>query len=220
MKNEMLFIWIFLAGFGVILYVGYLMDKKRRQGMMRVARLLGLSYSPGADNDLLGRFSLFQLGTRGHSQSMRNVLRGNYQGLEVSFFDYSYTTGSGKHRHTTHQSVAFLPQADSGVLPDFTLRPENVFDKVATAFGCVDINFPQDEAFSRAYRLHGRDQAAVCGSFDEAVRGFLVRNPQLCVERAAPGLIVYRSGVRLEPETLRVFLDRSLELFSLLTARR
>jgi hypothetical protein len=219
-KPDAYIFWIFLAGFGVILYVGYLMDKKRREAMMRVARLLGLSYSPGADNALLSRFSLFQLGTRGHSQSMRNVLQGNYQGLEISFFDYSYTTGSGKHRHTTCQSVAFLPQADSGVLPDFTLRPENMFDKVATAFGCVDINFPQDEAFSRAYRLHGRDQAAVSGLFDEAVRGFLVRNPQLWVERAAPGLIVYRSGVRLEPETLRVFLDRSLELFSLLAAHR
>jgi hypothetical protein len=194
------------------------MDKKRREGMMRVARLLGLSYLPAADNDLMGRFSLFQLSAKGHSHSIRNVLRGNYQGLEVSLFDYSYTTGSGKHRHTTHQSVVFLSRSGAGVLPVFTLRPENMLDKLASVFGCVDINFPQDAAFSRAYRLHGRDQAAVSALFNEAVRGFLVRNPQLYIECAAPGLILYRSGVRLEPEALRVFLDRCLEFFFLLGA--
>jgi hypothetical protein len=74
-----------------------------------------------------------------------------------------------------------------------------MLDKVASVFGCVDINFPQDAAFSRAYRLHGKDPAAVSAVFNEGVRGFLVRNAQLYVERAAPGLVIYRSGVRLEP---------------------
>ncbi len=218
MKPDAYIFWIFFALFGAGIFVGYLADKKRREAMMRVARLLGLSYSPTADSDLSRRFSLFQLGTKGHSQSIRNVLRGNYQGLEVGLFDYSYTTGSGKHRHTTHQSVVFLPQPDAGALPFFTLRPENMLDKVASVFGCVDINFPQDAAFSRVYRLHGKDPAAVSAVFNEGVRGFLVRNAQLYVERAAPGLVIYRSGVRLEPEALRVFLDRCLELFFLLGA--
>jgi hypothetical protein len=113
------------------------------------------------------------------------------------------------------QTVVCFPTEPQAPFPEFSLRPEYISDKIAAVFGCVDINFPDDPAFSGKFRLHGRDEEAVRRLFDASVRGFLVRDPALHVESVASGLIVYRPGVRVEPAQLRTFLDSSCELLSL-----
>jgi hypothetical protein len=98
---------------------------------------------------------------RGHGRHAGNVVRGTWDGREALAFDYRYrvTSGSGKNRRTRtyrHGVVAvLLPTA----LPRVHVGPENVFHKLAQAFGADDIEVESHE-FNRRYRVEARDRRA------------------------------------------------------------
>jgi hypothetical protein len=201
---------------GIILSAVY--EKKRREEFQRVAQNLGFQFPtqselPSASPSSCG-LELFSLGRSG---AVSNLLKTSVRGVEISLFDYQYVTGSGKNRTTHRQTVAMFFTPDA-ILPAFTLRPENIFHRIGSAFGYQDIDFSSHPKFSKNYLLRSPDEAGVRALFNDQALEYFENQPEFCVEAAVSSLIVFRHHHRVKPENLEAFLETGLEVLAVLGA--
>ena len=187
----------------MIIAVGgyFLLERQRTEALQKVASKFKLDFEKKAQLpphiDTLD-FHLFSQG----SSTINNVMSGPLYGMQTMVFGYSYTTGSGKNRRTTRQSVV-LVESDELDLPQFDMRPEHLLHKVGGAFGYQDIDFPRHEQFSKKYLLRGRDEAAIRCVFNDKVLAYFTSNLNLSVEGRRGALIVYKGGKRLSADGFR-----------------
>jgi hypothetical protein len=198
----------------VALYINYLVEKKRTEGMQRVAEELGFEFSPKGDGPLMTELSLFNLFSQGHSRRLYNLMRGEANNLEVDIFDYTYVTGSGKSSHTWSQTLVCFGIRNTS-LPSFSLRPETFWDKIGTWFGYQNINFDTHPGFSDKYLLRGRDEDAVRALFHDDVLAFFERQHGLSVEGHGHRLLFYRQSKRVDPDNIRGFLEEGFKVLAL-----
>lgn len=181
----------------------YLWERARTKAFLAAGAALGLR--PGAEDfdglpSGLRALSLFQ---EGRARTAENVLWPPDRDYLV--FDYRYTVGSGKNQATYRQTVgAFLCRGRS--LPAFKAAPADLLDWFAVRFGGQDIDFPQDPAFSKAYRLRGDDEAAVRDFFSVGGTQYLAARPGWTVEAQGDWLVAYRARRRVSPKRLRDFV--------------
>jgi hypothetical protein len=159
---------VFLAAMVGVWYLVRRAEQKRREALRQMAEQLGLDFEPEADQLLTAELARLHLFRQGHSRRAANLMRGRVGKEEVLLFDYRYVIGSGKNRRTRHQSVAAFSTGPRA-LPDFELRPENVFHKIGAAFGYQDIDVPDYPSFSSHYLVRGKDEPAVRQLFDGTV---------------------------------------------------
>ncbi|MFC1463018.1 hypothetical protein ACFLQU_05370, partial [Verrucomicrobiota bacterium] len=154
------FIVLILILGGVSLYF----DKKRTKAFEALAASMNFTFSKDASTALLGSANSFHLFAQGHSRKIKNVLKGVANEIDLKIFDYRYTTGHGKNSHTYTQTVVLF-ESNRLLLPEFTMRPENVFHKIGGAFGYQDIDFDRSPTFSKNYLLRGPDEKSVRDAF-------------------------------------------------------
>ncbi|MEW5958216.1 MAG: hypothetical protein AB1801_10860 [Chloroflexota bacterium] len=205
-------IFVVVVGLLVIsIYYNHRKEKQRTADLQRLAEELGFEFLPAGDSSFLANLSGFHLFSQGHAKRLFNLMRGRTQKLDVSIFDYNYVTGSGKNRHTWHQTVVCF-QVDAAYLPTFSLRPENVWYKIGAWFGYQDINFAGRPVFSKNYLLRGREEEAIRNLFTDEVLAFYETNLKLSTEGDKEYLLVYRHSVRVEPSAIRTLLEDSLNV--------
>lgn len=187
---------LMFGGFAAIVVVaivfGILRAQKRRKEMQALARKLGFDFYPSDPWNLPTWYCRLDLFNHGRSRKAENVMSGEAGGRTVVAFDYRYTTGSGKNSHThRHQAVVFLLPIDA---PALRLRPEHVFDRVASWVGWDDIDFESDE-FSRRYHVAGEDRRFAYDIFHARLIDYLLRCRQSPnMEMNGVFLILYDSG--------------------------
>lgn len=212
-SNQWLIFLAIPAIFVVAIGLNALYVHHRRKKIAQVADEMGFSFEkscPSPDEFGCGHLDLFQ---KGRSRRGRNLIQGMLEDVQVALFDYRYTTGHGKHKHTYHQTVAafVLPTA---VFPGFTLCRESFFHKIGQLVGFQDIDLPDHPDFSKRYLLRGKDEQAVRGFFgDKAVQFFEQFNEKWNVEAEGRCLVVYRPSKLVSPSRLADFLHRSWEMF-------
>ena len=147
---EALLPFLIIGGIAALVIGGiaysYYANKKRRESMQQHAEEMGLTFVLEGDANLLSRLSAFKLFNQGRGRKMKNLIQGDSGEVSIAIFDYQYTTGSGKNSHTHNQSIVSL-QSSQLVCPDFTMRPEGMFDKIGSALGFQDIDFEQHPLF-------------------------------------------------------------------------
>jgi len=180
---------------------------------LQFAVRLGLSFEPGGKTVLERDCGQLPVFTRGHSQFVKNVLRGAPGGIPLVLFDYRYIVGYGKHRSTYQQTVAVFHLAGKS-LCWFTLSPEHFFHRFGTLFGFHDINFPHQDEFSRAYFLRGKDENTVRVLFQPGILSFFARNKGWTVEGGAEHLVIYRTGY-CKPDEVQHFLNEVNQIVQL-----
>lgn len=202
---------VLILAAAVIVYA-YYADRKRTMEFEQLSRVMGFTFDAN-EGDLggLGSSKGFRLFEHGHRKRVSNTLSGRRREVEVRLFDYTYTTGSGKNQSTSHQT-AVLYMLEEQNLPDFEIKPEGLFDKMAGKLGRVEIDFSEDAEFSNAFQLTGADEATVRRLFGMAVRGWFTAHRGFCAEAVGSRLLVYRRNKRVAPENLRQFLDDSSQL--------
>ena len=212
--------WAFLF-FGVVIALGILTvylahraEVKRTEELRQVADDMGFEFHPAPGEGLLGRYPGFHLFSQGHSRRARNLLRGQAGGLEVAVFDYSYVTGSGKHRTTWRQTVVAF-EIDGAELPTFALRPEGMFHKIGQWFGYHDIDFESHPGFSKSYLLRGQNEEAVRELFTDNVLEHYERVAGVCTEGSGHRLVYYRAQQRIKPDEARRVLEEGFEVLAL-----
>ena len=210
--------WGILAVILILLILFYIFQRrgqrKRSNDLKYLADSLGYSFSENGDPSWLARINNFYLFSQGHSKKFSNVMTGSYNHTPVTIMDYRYTTGSGKNSSTKTQT-AMLIESSKAAFPDFELRPENLFDKIGSAFGNKDIDFESYPKFSKQYLLKGSDEPSIRSAFSDSVTIFFEGNPGLSVASNRGQFLFYRAGKLVKPTDLSSFMQQGYDIYNL-----
>jgi hypothetical protein len=187
---------------------------KRAEALGQLAQTLNFTFSPRDDGTLMATLGGFQLFTKGQSRKLTNILNGKNSGTPVMVMDYQYTTGSGENAHTWRQTVLVM-ESENLALPYFSLRPENVFDKIGSVIGYKDIDFPIYPKFSKQYFLRSKDELSIRNIFTDSLIQYYEQHPGLNTEGEGNRLIYYQGPKIVPADKLQEFMQQGYELFSL-----
>ncbi|MBL8814788.1 MAG: hypothetical protein JNL58_02070 [Planctomyces sp.] len=190
-------------------------NSKRSQKLEALANQLGFQYFSNHPPEQVNQLNTFELMTRGRARLFSNSLTRENDGVQVAIFDYRYTTGSGKNSHTHHQTVVSMRSEDLR-LPFFTMSPENVMHRIASAFGYQDINFAEAPVFSKMFLLRGSEEASIREFMNverlhrlEAFRG-------IHLEARGDRFLCWYTGGRRKPEEVEKLLQTAFEILVIL----
>ena len=213
---EAVFIIVFIAlviGGGI--WYSMHAAKKRREGFIEAAQEMGLQSFPDGDSELMNRFAGFKLFSRGRARKMKNVIQGDSGEVKIAIFDYQFTTGNGKQTQTHYQSVVSL-QSNEIQCPGFTMRPENMFDKIGSVIGLKDINFDTHPNFSKMFVLKSSDEPGIREYFKPPLLEFFETKKGISVEAAHGALFFYRPRKKIKPEEVKDYLSQAYEVYGAL----
>jgi len=188
--------------------------KKRTEALQAIAPSLGLSFSEKADTSFQPSLNHFHLFSRGHSKKVKNVMNGSVKEIDITIFDYRYTTGSGKNSRTRSQTV-ILFRSDLLQLPPFALRPENLFHKIGKTFGYQDINWDSHPTFSEKYLLRSTDEQACRDLFNDDILEYYDQHQGLSTEGGGDSFLFYRASKKVSPVDIQSFLEDGIHVYSL-----
>ena len=197
---------------GFLCFIFWRMGKKRTEQFALISAELKLNFFPKGSTSLFERLKPFHLFSQGWSRKIKNLMEGEANKVELAIFDYQYTTGGGEHSHTYRQSILFF-RSPKLYLPDFSLRPENVFHKIGGAFGYKDIDFETHPIFSKSYLLRGDNEAAIRGLFNNKLLNFIQSQQKISIEGSGDQLIFYRNKNRVKPEEVESFMEEGFQVF-------
>jgi hypothetical protein len=200
---------------GILSLISKYFEGERTKKIEELARSSGFTFRPrptAGDNDLpIGCY----LAETGRDPAVSNVLEvARTDELHFVLFEYEYTVGYGKSRHTTHQTIGRL-RAPLLKLPSFLLFPETLFSKIGVMFGQTDVNFPDSPDFSDQYILRGQDEAALQAIFNPALRNALAPLDHLSIEGADDVLFIFRTDRRVKPEDLVSRIEEDKKILAL-----
>lgn len=203
--------------FGVSIVIAWLLERKRRGDLANLAVQLGLEFTLRGSAGVPGLNGL-QLFKRGRNRAAYNIMKGSVEGVRVAVFDYRFVTGSGKSTTTHKQTVCaiFDERLD---LPVFEMRPEGFWQKLGALFGYQDIDFPENEVFSKKYVLRGQDEERIRATFTPDVLGFFETRPGLYVEGAGDTIIFFKAGRRMKVGAIQDFLLDGIRGLVIFTSR-
>lgn len=202
-----------IAFIGAIAYVAWLMEKKRTEAMTAWAQSHGYVFE-GPAPQLLAELSDFKLFNQGRSRAAKNLMRVSKEVGAVRVCDYQYTTGSGKHSHTHRQTVCVMTTPGRGAPHFFVRRQNRLFDALGKLFGGQDINFDDDEAFSKAFVLQTSGvEAQVRHFISPRLREALTRLADKNVVLEVAGeTMVFHLARRLKPEEIEGLVADAVNL--------
>ncbi|MCI0354976.1 MAG: hypothetical protein L0099_08065 [Acidobacteria bacterium] len=206
---------------GIVIVASHFLEQRRVKALEQAALEIGFTFEREADLQALGEARSVHLLGLGHSQQLRNLMRGHAGGGQALLFDFEYTQGAGKYRQTYIQTVAAF-RLKRGVLPGFQLGPESVLHKVGALFGYQDIDFDSHPQFSSRFLVRGPDENAIRAVFDPGVLGFfegLEKGQRWWVEGQGEWLIAYRWAEETKPARLRQFLEEASAIATLVAGR-
>ena len=216
MKDELTFtiltivFSIFVVGSLILIF--WRMGKKRTEQFALISAELKLNFFPKGSTSLFERLKPFHLFSKGRSRKIKNLMEGEANKVELAIFDYQYPTQGGQHPQTHRQSLLFIRSPKLN-LPDFSLRPENVFHKIGGAFGYKDIDFETHPIFSKSYLLRGDNEAAIRGLFNNELLNFIQSQQKISIEGSGNQIIFYRHRNRIKPEEVESFMEEGFQVF-------
>lgn len=202
-----------------IIGLSHAYEKKRAAGLKALAESMNLPFFPHGDATLVRTLGAFHLFSLGRSKAVSNMIHGQSEDTDLAIFDYRFTTGHGKHKHTTRQTVIYFDTPRLS-LTGFALRPESLFQKLGKILGLDDIDIQDSPRFSSLFWLQGSHVAEVRKLFREDVVQWFEKRPDLSAEGSGPRLILYRAARRTSPEQVRQLMEDGFELYGLLRADR
>lgn len=228
MDKQLTAVLLTLLIFGIIILVMGLViaaavvrnkrEKERTLQLQSTASFLGLEFLASSPLNWISNLETFALFSQGHSKSISNVMYGQIDGVKAALFDYQYSVGHGKHRSTFNQSVVYFEPRNLS-LPSFSLRPENTFHKIISAFGYQDIDFANRPEFSAKYLLRGADEQAIRGVFNASALGFYEANQETCTDGGGNQLFVFKQNHRVAPLEAQAFINWAVGVKNLFASR-
>jgi hypothetical protein len=251
MQGFIIFLFVIVL-ITAIIYACIQAVKKRRQEFELFARHLKLDFFPKGDNRLgpmLANLEFFKYGDRCQVENLiSGQIKLNGKPVSIAIFDYAYTIYTRKRTEigfgegglsisnddesTRFNQTIFVFYDESIDLPGFSLRPENLMDKVANFAGYQDINFDQFPTFSKTYRLNSNQVNDIRDLFQpnlikfyeinkvftEAIGSYLLVCPFDVGHSQAVAIDnkTFSSSRYLQAKELKPFLDLSLKLLNLL----
>ncbi len=187
----------------------------RVEALGRQSMMMGYTFSSGPvkpgqmeksglEPEFAESLKAMQVFQKGRRQKISNVMsKAEDSNRREWIFDFQYETGAGNNRHRVRQTVFGCRQRNWSI-PGFTLYKEGFFSRL---FDGADIDFEQDEEFSRQYLLKGKDETAIRRLFTPSVRSFLTGRRDWAVEANGAWVFVYRKGKIVKPDALMTALS-------------
>lgn len=192
----------------------------RTEQLERIARELGLSFTPKDEFGLINLLKDFKLFRRGGRKQITNILREKEAWMESDFrvFDYRYTISTGKSSKTFRQTVFFV-QSKKLRLPEFYMQPERFFHKIGKYLGIEDIDFEASPQFSDQYWLKGKDEAAVRRSMNAELLYFFTVEKYWSLEGLNYFLIFYSKNKVLHGDQLKILYHKGKQIVEMFSER-
>jgi hypothetical protein len=190
-----------LVAAGVIAYLLYKAEQKRRHLLQSFAQSSGWTYI-ARDDSWADRFVGEPFG-RGDDRRVSNILAGRHHDHDMVAFDYSYETSSTDskgHRHTTTHRYAVCVLRLPVPLPGLELSPESVLTRFAGALGFDDVEL-ESEDFNRRYRVAAREPKFAYDVLHPRTMEALLARPPLHLRLVGADAVCWESG-RLEATDL------------------
>jgi hypothetical protein len=201
-----------LLALTAIFLVQWVRSQQKRPEAIRLASFrLGMTFLAD-DEGLVESFAAFPLFQEGRSsKTAQNVLRGSSGDREVVIFDYASDWNA--RRVICRTVAAFRLSAD---VPEFSMYPKNMLDRIGERFGWQYIDFETYQEFSRRYRLLGQKEAAIRELFRPQVLNYFTRARGWYLEGGLGWLLIYRASekddLRVAPQDLSAFLRKTTRI--------
>ncbi|MEA3226017.1 MAG: hypothetical protein U9Q07_08705, partial [Planctomycetota bacterium] len=202
----------FLAIFAVVLVMGIMSARKRREAMASLAARLGLRFEPAKNRSLPRQYRFLDKLRRGSNRYAYNILSGSYQGHEIMVFDYHYKTGSGKNTH--HYYFSFFILHLTAAFPELVIGPEGIFSKIAQAVGYDDIDFESHE-FSSKFCVRSANKKFAYDVCNARMIEYLLSNRDFGIEIEG-NVLAISFNRKLAPEAIEPNLNRLVTVRSLM----
>lgn len=220
MDTVVLALFVFFGLLGItFIILRIVQERQRREQLQATAFRAGLTYSAEAEPGLWERVTDFALFSKWGRRKIYNVLHRQVQDIDVTMFDYEYTTMRSKHHHTYYYTAALF-ETDRLRLPRFTLAPQYFYHQIADALGFRDIDFEGYPVFSDRYRLQGDDEASIRRLFDEEALLYFTRHLGLHTEGHGRQLLLYQDKRRVDPKEMEPFMQQGLDILDLFIERQ
>jgi len=201
-----------LVGLAVAAGLGWYLALKRREMLRKIAAENGLRFYKEDPFGLPSRYGGTQLCSRGHSRKAGNVIAGEVPEGDLVYFDYQYTTGSGKNRQTHRFGACAL---HTGLrFSKMIVRREGIFDKVKSFFGFDDVDLDHSE-FNRRYYVDCDDKRFAYDVLSQRMIHWIMERPELTFELGWDYVIFYCSGTA-KREKIEVLIERARRFPALL----
>jgi hypothetical protein len=203
-----------LAAFvGIGLLATNLLERRRTNAIVEHGTSLGFKQEmvlPGELDGFSGATEIMNIGRRRQATS---ILRREVPPLDVVLFDYRYTVGSGKHSHTSHQTLAVF-RSSRLKNPGFVIKPEGFFNRVGAMLGVQDIDFEDSPEFSRKYVLQGANEELIRVFLTPERRDLIASFDRLCLEAHIGCLYFWFDRKRTPPSELQAFFEKAFTVYS------
>jgi len=189
-----------------------------REGQLRaVAHRLGMDFIEQEEYSITREVSDFELFRKGRNRLASNIMQKQDEWMEdrIKVFDYQFETGTNKSRRVVAQTV-FLMRSKNLGLPQFVMKPETIFHKLANYFGRQDIDFERFPKFSGNYLLQGEDEEYIRFKMSDEILHFFSRERGWHMEGVNYYLILYKENHRLKANSISQLYERGMGLFNLL----
>ena len=199
--GPVLLLLLAIAVVGVVAYLSWQADQKRRQLLQGYAMSNGWTYT-ARDDSWADRFAGEPFGQGDHRQA-KNVLAGAYGRRQMVAFDYSFqthSTDSKGHRSTTTHRYAICALRLPTALPTLELSPESVLTRFAGALGLDDVQL-ESEDFNRTYRVAAGNPKFAYDVLNPRTMQALLGRPALHMRLFGVDAVCWESG-RLAPTEL------------------
>ncbi|HBI42347.1 MAG TPA: hypothetical protein DDY78_05735 [Planctomycetales bacterium] len=205
---------LIIAAILLMVGVGVWVGRQRTKEMAAVAEAMNFTFMAHLLLGWLRAIGPFKLFALGRDQKAYNALFGRVGECEVIFFEYQYTTGSGKSSQTHRLGVVILPDGAPG-RPNFQLTPRTFFDKFAGLFTTKGMELEDAGEFNRRCKLVGRDEDALRKTFNPDLVEYLGRDGRWHIEVLNGQLLLHRQ-TRLKPDKCPGMVTDALEVRDLL----
>jgi hypothetical protein len=183
---------IIILAIGVIGFLSWQQDKKRREALRLWAQQRGWRLAPLKIKSMHRDYPALKVFQKGHSRYAKNIIKGELNGRPVMMMDYRYTVGHGKNRSTHNRGVVILA-CDFPTVPLF-IRRENPLDRVGEFFGADDIDFESSE-FSRKFFVKSADKKWAYDIIHTRTMDYLMKTPScFTIEFGFGEIAIYQTG--------------------------
>ncbi len=195
-------------------------ERARRRGYERAAADLRFTFHGNDQSALPEGASRFHLMRLGQVRVAERIMRGEANGVGVTIFEISNTSGLAFNTSVSTQTVVAF-DSDQLSLPWFFLRPSAVFGQLPPPPGLVDYDLGEHPEIAGAHALAGEEggEGRVLALFDREMLAYLGKSPGLCMEGWGRLLIVYYPERAIPLGEYPAFLQEAFRLFALCKRR-
>ncbi len=161
----------------------------RQAELRKLADMEMFAFYPQRVRNLL-KFKAFPMEAGHRIQYEENVLVKYTEVGRIEVSDVRMTQGAGDAQNDTQATILYVADIDTRI-PDFALEPEHLFTRLSEFAAGKDIDFYDQQQFSKKYYLRGADEQAIRTFFNDDLLRFLASHDDLHIEAHKNKLILF-----------------------------